>query len=247
MLGFAILADLLPTYPDTNAMNTSQQRQSMNAYYMRISQVLTDSVSLSLPPIATTFASQMLEGIRNWTGRVPAGFRFWQEAGKEAFATVPTDHDLCGIGTFTHNLVKLTTRTVATRSRFSDLGYVREQDIASIPVLKSRPSHVVYGPLAAMPVPPNVVLLFGKPAQLLILSEASQQVEGGLPPAMGRPAYAIVPQAYNTGRAALTSAAAALARTSTHWRTMWHCGQLPVQSWKLMRNASRLSRRRTRS
>ena len=91
----------------------------MNAYYMRISQVLTDSVSLSLPPIAISFASPMPEGIRNWTGRVPAGCRFWQEAAKEAFATVPTDHDLCGIGTFTHNLVKLTTRTVATRSRCS--------------------------------------------------------------------------------------------------------------------------------
>lgn len=76
----------------------------MNAYYMRISQVLTDSVSLSLPPIAISFASPMPEGIRNWTGRVPAGYRFWQEAAKEAFATVPTDHDLCGIGTFTHNL-----------------------------------------------------------------------------------------------------------------------------------------------
>ena len=222
----------------------------MNAYYMRISQVLTDSVSLSLPPIAISFASQMPEGIRNWTGRVPAGCRFWQEAAKEAFATVPTDHDLCGIGTFTHNLETTEAHDADRRDAlkvFSDLGYVREQDIASIPVLKSRPSHVVYGPLAAMPVPPNVVLLFGKPAQLLILSEASQQVEGGLPPAMGRPAYAIVPQAYNTGRAALTSAAAALARTSTHWRRMWHCGQLPVQSWKLMRNASRLSRRRTRS
>src|SRR5712692_6436208 len=39
---------------------------------------------------------------------------------------------------------------------------------------------------------------------MLILSEASQQVEGGLPPAMGRPACAIVPQAKNTGRAALS-------------------------------------------
>jgi hypothetical protein len=44
---------------------------------MRISQVLTDSVSLSLPPIAISFASQTPEGIRNWTGRVPAGCRFW--------------------------------------------------------------------------------------------------------------------------------------------------------------------------
>ena len=40
--------------------------------------------------------------------------------------------------------------------------------------------------------------------QTLILSEASQQVEGGTPPAMGRPACAIVPQAVNSGRTALS-------------------------------------------
>ena len=75
---------------------------------------------------------------------------------------------------------------------------------ASIPVLEQRPQYVIYGPLASMPSPPDVVLLFGKAGQMLILSEASQQVEGGLPPAMGRPACAIVPQAFNTGRAALS-------------------------------------------
>ena len=76
--------------------------------------------------------------------------------------------------------------------------------MALIPVLESRPSHVIYGPLATIPLAPDVVLLFGKASQMLILSEASQQVEGDLPPAMGRPACAIVPQAYNTGRAALS-------------------------------------------
>ncbi len=49
-----------------------------------------------------------------------------------------------------------------------------------------------------------MVLLFGKADQMLILSAASQQVEGGLPPAMGRPACAIVPQAINTSGAALS-------------------------------------------
>jgi uncharacterized protein (DUF169 family) len=46
--------------------------------------------------------------------------------------------------------------------------------------------------------------LFVRADQTLILSEASQQLEGGLPPAMGRPACAVVPQARNTGRSALS-------------------------------------------
>jgi len=87
---------------------------------------------------------------------------------------------------------------------FAGLGYVREQDVPMIPVMASRPKHVIYGPLAAMPVDPDVVLLFVRADQTLILSEASQQIEAGLPPAMGRPACAIIPQAFNSGRSALS-------------------------------------------
>jgi uncharacterized protein (DUF169 family) len=87
---------------------------------------------------------------------------------------------------------------------FADLGYVRAEDIPMIPVLTSKPKVVVYSPLADAPLPPDVVLLFVKADQTLILSEASQQLEGGLPPAMGRPACAVVPQAFNTGRTALS-------------------------------------------
>ena len=179
----------------------------MNLDPNQVAQTLTASLRLSLPPIAICFTDNVPAGIRPWTGRVPAGCRFWQEAATEVFATSPSDHDLCAIGTFTHNLETTEAHDADRRDAlkvFADLGYVREQDIASIPVLESGPSHVVYGPLAKMPLAPDVVLLFGKADQMLILSEASQQVDGGLPPAMGRPACAIVPQAYNTGRAALS-------------------------------------------
>ncbi|MEQ1945968.1 MAG: DUF169 domain-containing protein [Bryobacteraceae bacterium] len=179
----------------------------MNFDPNQIAQKLTASIRLSLPPIAICFTDKVPAGIRTWTGRVPAGCRFWQEAATEVFATSSSDHDLCAIGTFTHNLETTEAHEADRRDAlkiFADLGYVREQDIAAIPVLESRPSHVVYGPLATIPMAPDIVLLFGRADQMLILSEASQQVEGGLPPAMGRPACAIVPQAYNTGRAALS-------------------------------------------
>ncbi|HXE12581.1 MAG TPA: DUF169 domain-containing protein [Bryobacteraceae bacterium] len=168
---------------------------------------LTESVSLSLPPVAVCFVDQVPEGVNNWLGRAPAGCRFWQEAATTVFATSPDDHGLCSIGMFTHNL-KTTPEQDTDRDDslkvFADLEYVREQDIPTIPVLKSRFAHIIYGPLASVPLPPDIVLLFGKAGQMLILSEATQQVEGGLPPAMGRPACAIIPQAFNTGRAALS-------------------------------------------
>jgi uncharacterized protein (DUF169 family) len=48
------------------------------------------------------------------------------------------------------------------------------------------------------------VILFLDAAQGLVLTEAAQQVDAGIPPAMGRPACAMVPQAINSGRAALS-------------------------------------------
>lgn len=172
-----------------------------------MAQQLAESIHLSSPPIAVCFTDEVPEDVKNWSGRVPAGCRFWQEAATETFATSPDDHGLCSIGMFTHNLESTPAQDTDCGDSlrvFADLGYVREQDIPTIPVLKRRFAHVIYGPLDSAPLPPDVVLLFGKAGQMLILSEASQQVEGGLPPAMGRPACAIIPQAFNTGRAALS-------------------------------------------
>ena len=87
---------------------------------------------------------------------------------------------------------------------FADLGYVRAEDIPAIPALAVRPRHIVYVPLATTPLAPDVVLLFVRPDQTLILSEASQSLDGGFAPAMGRPACAVIPQVVNTGRSALS-------------------------------------------
>lgn len=64
--------------------------------------------------------------------------------------------------------------------------------------------HVVYGPLAEFRSDPEVVLLFAHAQQGLIVSEAASRVDKGMPPAMGRPACAVVPQVLNHGRAAMS-------------------------------------------
>ncbi|HYV84309.1 MAG TPA: DUF169 domain-containing protein [Patescibacteria group bacterium] len=168
---------------------------------------LTDALQLTQPPVAITFTDRIPDGVRTWDGQVPAGCRFWQEAARSTFATTSEHHGLCTLGTYTHNLevdgAHESERAEALKV-FAHLGYVREADIPLIPVVRERWPYVVYGPLASIPVAPDVVLLFVRSDQSLVLSEASQQMEGGLPPAMGRPACAIVPQAMNTGRTALS-------------------------------------------
>ena len=175
--------------------------------YSEIAQTLTDSLKLTQPPVAVCFSESLPSGVEAWSGNIPAGCRFWQEAGTRVFATVPADHARCSIGLYTHNL-EMSPAAAADLGDalkvFADLSYVRPEDVAAIPVLASKPGYVIYGPLAQIPVAADVVLLFVRADQTLILSEASQQLEGGLPPAMGRPACAIVPQARNTGRSALS-------------------------------------------
>jgi hypothetical protein len=93
-----------------------------------MARILTDSISLSLPPIAICFTHKVPAGIRSWTGRVPAGCRFWQEAATEVFATSPSDHGLCSIGMFTHNLETTEAEDMDRGDSlkvFADLGYVR--------------------------------------------------------------------------------------------------------------------------
>jgi uncharacterized protein (DUF169 family) len=168
---------------------------------------LTNALDLSMPPIAISFSDTAPDGVSAYRGAVPAGCRFWQEAATRVFATVPADHELCAIGVYTHRLEGRAghqTNLEDALKVFGDLGYVRPEDMPFIPVLNRSSKVVVYGPLSETPLAPDVVLLFVKPNQTLILSEASQQLENGLPPAMGRPACAVVPQAFNTGRTALS-------------------------------------------
>ena len=87
---------------------------------------------------------------------------------------------------------------------FGELDYVRQEDLALIPVLESQPGTSCMRLWRILRLPPDVVLLFVNANQTLILSEATQQVENQNAPAMGRPACAIVPQVMNTGRAALS-------------------------------------------
>jgi uncharacterized protein (DUF169 family) len=170
-------------------------------------EILSESLQLRQAPVAISFTNAIPDGLAQPAERVAAGCRFWQDAADKAFATAASDHALCAIGIHTHNLTptpaSMTDLQDALRV-FGQLGYVREEDIAAIPVLKDRPGYVIYGPLAEARIAPDVVLLFVDSRQMLVLSEAAQQVEAGNPPAMGRPACAVVPQVMNTGRAAVS-------------------------------------------
>lgn len=169
---------------------------------------LESTLSLSQPPTAVAFCDTVPGGIANFEGTVAAGCAFWEKAARGTFATTVSDHEMCAIGIHTHNMADAPAsqgdELQASLNAMVGLDYVREAEIAAIPVLETPVKNAVYGPLSEMPLEPNVVFLFAHAQQGLILSEAVERVDQGTPLAMGRPACAIVPQVVNHQRAALS-------------------------------------------
>ena len=169
---------------------------------------LESSLKLALPPISVCITNEVPEGIPHFSGKAPAGCLFWQEAAKGPFFTSTEDHELCAIGVHTHHMADPSPSYASELGQvlkvMAELDYVREEDVAQIPVISEETEHVLYAPLADTPLPPDVVLLFAHSRQGLVISEAVQQVQSDTPPAMGRPACGVIPQAINSGRAALS-------------------------------------------
>ncbi len=169
---------------------------------------LQEALELRLPPIAVCVVDAPPSGVAAFAGAVAAGCAFWEKAAAGAFVTSPDDHASCAIGMHTHHIPmseKAQGELGDVLGACAQLGYVREEDIPGIPVLAKEARHVVYAPLADAPSTPEVVLLFAHAAQSLVITEAVERVEGqGAPPAMGRPACAVVPAAANSGRAAMS-------------------------------------------
>jgi len=169
---------------------------------------ITGALELSLPPIAVSFCEEVPPNISSFDGIVPAGCAFWEKAAAQTFATSTRDHELCAIGVHTHNMSESSPshqrELQQALQAMSGLDYVREEEVAAIPVINRTVKHAIYGPLSEFPMTPEVVLVFADARQGLIISEAVARIDRGAAPAMGRPACAVIPQVLNQGTAALS-------------------------------------------
>ena len=176
--------------------------------YSELARTLQDSLHLLLPPVGVSFRDSVPDGIPMFDGKVPAGCVFWEKAAGGGFATAAADHDLCSIGVYTHNLKdpspNYESELQTVMQVLGQLEYVRPADMAHIPVLERRAKYVIYTPLAETTFAPDAVVVFSDARRSLILAEAVQQVEMGIPPAMGRPACGAIAQAINSDRATLS-------------------------------------------
>jgi uncharacterized protein (DUF169 family) len=170
--------------------------------------VLTTTLHLSFPPVGIAFRSEPPPEVPH-AAAGPASCSYWKLAAEgEVFWTDAADHQGCPIGAHTHGVAMSEAKTqemMGLVGTLVQLGYIEMAEVPKIPHRKQPLQVAVYGPLAKMPCEPDLILVRGTAAQLMVLVEAAQAA-GVSPesPAMGRPTCAALPQALDSQRPAVS-------------------------------------------
>ena len=185
----------------------------MTESYSALAEQLSDLLRLASPPLGIAFrAERDVAGVARYpaeppppaadgrTGAVPAGCVFWFRAADQAFSTVAEDHANCSVGSYTHGF-----RTLAEVADKGDVaaiveaGWVSPADFPKVPAVAERPGSVIYGPLADMPVEPDVVFIRINPKQAMLMHDALPAIRFE-----GKPQCHIIPMAKDEDTAAIS-------------------------------------------
>jgi uncharacterized protein (DUF169 family) len=159
----------------------------------------------SREPIGIAYLDEAPAGI----ARAPAGpasCSYWKRAAEgRVFFTAAEDHLNCPIGAHTHSAPIGEPALLEMVGTLVQLGYVSMEEVPRIPRRSVPLRFAVYAPLSLLPMAPDVVLVRGTMAQLMLVTEAAQAA-GVAPdmPAMGRPTCAALAQAETSGRPAVS-------------------------------------------
>ena len=154
--------------------------------------------------IAVSYLSAAPSGVEKFSGIVPSSCTFWNLAATgDGFYTVPGDHWNCPIGSYTQAIDLPPDRVPELEQALSlmaGIGYVRMEEVPSIPRLSQPPAFIYYAPLGKAEVAPDVVIAAGRPGPLMRLQEASARAGAASPlPLFGRPTCMALPAAMAHG------------------------------------------------
>jgi uncharacterized protein (DUF169 family) len=174
----------------------------------RAASLLQEQLRTSLPPVGIAFLDRAPDGVPH-AGASPASCSYWKRAADgEVFWTSAEEHQGCPIGAHTHGVPLSQGKAQELGEmigRMVQLGYLNASEVPKIPHRAAPLQVAVYAPLSKMPCEPDLVLVRGTAAQLMVLVEAAQAA-GAAPeaPAMGRPTCAVLPQALQGGKPAFS-------------------------------------------
>ena len=183
------------------------------AGYAALDRELRSVLKLAVAPIAITFMAAPPAGVMREggtmpaptpdgrTGAAPAGCVFWMRATEREFATVAADHGNCSVGSVTHGFTSLAEAAdAADVAVLVAAEWVSPADFPGLPTVRGKPGAVVYGPLAASSVAPDVVFLRLNGKQLMQLHSACPELRFE-----GKPQCHIIPIAKEAGEIAVSS------------------------------------------
>jgi uncharacterized protein (DUF169 family) len=177
--------------------------------YHALEKQLAIDLDLRRRPVAVTFLPAPPAGVEKYEGVQPSGCSFWRMASEgRTFYTIADHHYNCPIGSHTHNIALPPARAhelEETLGFMTSIGYIRMEEVPSIPRLADTPGVVMYGPLGAAPVDPDVVLFWGPPGKIMLLQEAALRAGAAAElQTLARPTCMVLPAALAHGTVAST-------------------------------------------
>jgi len=163
---------------------------------------LVELLSLTIPPVAVAFLDTAPDGVADADQVVPSSCSFWRAGEKSVFYATAEQHFNCPVGAMVMGF-ELPEQTQgelgAAVGTMSQVGYFDPAEAASLPSVPAGSKGAVYGPLADVPVAPDVVLMWLSPDQAMLYSEAAGTAAwtGDSMTVTGRPGCAALPLALN--------------------------------------------------
>jgi uncharacterized protein (DUF169 family) len=166
---------------------------------------LSELLGLTIPPVGVAFRRAAPAGVPRVDRPGPAGCAYWRDAAEgRVFYTEAGDHYNCPVGAHTHGVALPPERAEELQQvvgTMVGLKYIRMEEVATLPRRTEPFGVAVYGPLGAMPVDPDVVIVRGTARQIMLVAEAARAAGIGADGAtMGRPACAMIPEALRSAR-----------------------------------------------
>jgi uncharacterized protein (DUF169 family) len=168
--------------------------------YSALELQIGEALRLMRRPVAVSFRDVPPPGVPKFAGKEPSGCSFWRLAsGSMTFYTVPSDQENCVLGGHIQNIPLLPERSGEYEKAISlatSNGYIKMEEILSIPRLKQPPKIIIYAPLGDTPVHPDLVIFVVRAMQTMILQEAALRTGVGLQLSpLGKPACMSFPTA----------------------------------------------------
>jgi uncharacterized protein (DUF169 family) len=166
---------------------------------------LVDVLGLDRPPVGLAFLDGPPAGVTVSEGLEPSACTFWRQAEGGVFYVGAERHLECPVGAMTMGFDLPPERRAGAEQLVGmmvDLQYFSLEEVKHLPSVKTPHAGILYGPLAELPVEPDVVLAIVTPRQGMLLAEAAEAValrESPALPTLGRPACGAVAWSATSG------------------------------------------------